>query len=76
MSTLPKTAPYLTLITGRNPYKKTHLSLGQAKKAVLIRLRRDKLDSHCMVYQWNDKVGWCRFWNLPVDTSREDLPWT
>ena len=35
----PTDAPYMTIIPGRNPKNKPHLTLGDAKKAVLFRLQ-------------------------------------
>lgn len=72
---LPATAPFLTVIPDRNPKNKPHLSLGEAKKAVLFRLKGDELDVPCMVYQWNESKGWVRLWKIDAGTQRGDLPW-
>lgn len=72
--TLPITAPFLTVIPDRNPKNKPHMTIGEAKKAVLFRLRGDELDVRCMVYKW-EPTGWERLWNIPAGTQRDDLPW-
>jgi len=74
MSALPVTAPFMTIIPGRNPKNKAHMTLGEAKKAVLFRLRSNELDVPCMVYKWQH-VGWERVWKIDAGTLREDLPW-
>lgn len=70
-----KTAPYLTVIPDRNPKNKPHLSLGEAKKAVLFRLRGERLAVTCSVYQWNDEMAWVPLWKIDAGTLREDMPW-
>jgi hypothetical protein len=74
MST-PTDAPYMTIIPGRNPKNKPHLTLGDAKKAVLFRLQSNELDVPCMAYQWIDAKGWELLWKIDAGTLREDLPW-
>jgi len=74
MST-PTDAPYMTIIPGRNPKNKPHLTLGDAKKAVLFRLQSNELDVPCMAYQWIDGKGWERLWKIDAGTLREDMPW-
>jgi hypothetical protein len=73
--TIPQNAPYLTIIPDRNPKNKPHLSLGEAKKAVLFRLDGDELTVPCMVYQWVDSKGWERLWKIDGGTMREAMPW-
>lgn len=75
MNVIPKTAPYMSIIPMRQPRRKPHLTLGQAKKAVLAQIRGEELAGPCMVYQWIDNQGWERLWSLPAATKREDLPW-
>lgn len=74
MTTIPVTAPFMTIIPDRNPKNKTHLTLGQAKKAVLVRMSGDELDVPCMVYKW-EPTGWERVWKIDAGTKRDDLPW-
>lgn len=68
-------APYMTDIPDRRPQRKPHLTLGEAKKAVLFRLQSEELGVPCMVYQWDDKKGWERLWKIDAGTKRGDLPW-
>jgi hypothetical protein len=71
----PIISPYLTLIPDRAPKQKAHMSLGQAKKAVLYRLHREALSIECLVYQWDSAKGWVKMWDIPRGTRREDMPW-
>jgi hypothetical protein len=70
----PTVYPYLTWVPGRNPYQKTHDSLGQAKKAILFRLTVNGLAENCRVYKWQDNK-WKLLWDIPEGTQREDMPW-
>ena len=73
---VPKTAPYMTVIQDRAPRNKPHLTFGEAKKAVLYRLNgRDELSVMCSVFKWTDGVGWERMWRIDAGTPREALPW-
>lgn len=69
------TAPYLTYVLDRNPPKKPHLTLGEARKAILFRVQNGVLTVPCMVYKWSDTKGWDRMWKLEAGTRKEDLPW-
>lgn len=76
MTALPSNAPYLTIIPDRHPRLKPHLTLGEAKKAVLYRLgHSETLRVPCMVYQWVDSKGWVRMWSIEQGTHREHMPW-
>lgn len=70
----PKVLPYLTWIAGRSPHQKAHAGRGQAQKAVLFRLHRDKLSEQVRVYEWKSN-GWQLLWDIPEGTRREDMPW-
>lgn len=71
---LPATAPYMSIIPGRFPKNKAHLTLGDAKKAVLHKLQSNELDVPCMVYKW-EPTGWERLWKIDAGTLRAELPW-
>jgi hypothetical protein len=69
--------PYLTIIPDRVPRQKAHTNLGQAKKAVLFRLRDDGdegLSTPIKVYKWTDS-GWELMWDIAEGTPREAMPW-
>jgi hypothetical protein len=72
---LPTTAPYLTVIRGRTPQNKPHLSLGEAKKAVVFRLWGEVLEVPCLVYRWVDNKGWELIWKVEAGTHRKAMPW-
>ena len=70
----PKLAPYLTWIGNRTPHQKPHYGRGQAQKAVLFRMRGDKLSEQVRVYEWKAN-GWELLWDIPEGTPRSELPW-
>lgn len=66
--------PYLSIIPDRQPRRKLHEDIGQAKKAVLYRLNREKLSVPCRVFEWKGN-SWVELWNIEAGTAREDMPW-
>jgi len=74
VSETPEIHPYLTLIPDRAPRQKSHMSLGQAKKAVLYRLSHDVLTVPARVYRWTHD-GWELMWDIKEGTHREEMPW-
>jgi hypothetical protein len=72
----PEIMPYLTVIPDRSPRQKAHVSIQQARKAILFRLggKDETLTVPCRVYKWTDK-GWEELWNIPEGTTRKAMPW-
>jgi hypothetical protein len=68
-------APFLTSIPDREPRRKAHEHLRDARKAVTVRIHRGVLDVPVHVYQWSDAEGWVLLWKLLAGTPEEDLPW-
>lgn len=66
--------PYLTIIPDRVPRQKAHMTLGQAKKAVLFRLQDEALSTPVKAYKWTDS-GWELMWDITEGTRREAMPW-
>jgi len=71
---MPDIMPFATIVPDRIPRQKSHANLGQAKKAVLFRLRNESLATPVKVYKWTDS-GWELMWDIPEGTPREGMPW-
>ena len=67
--------PWLTHIPDREPRRKAHEFLRDAKKAVHGKVVRGVLDQPVHVYRWSDATGWELVWKLLAGTPVEDLPW-
>jgi hypothetical protein len=72
-------APFLTVVTSREPRRKAHESISDVKRAVAVRLRKDHytkarvLEEAVLVYQWRE--SWDLVWRIPAGTYEDDLPW-
>ncbi|MGN6653822.1 MAG: hypothetical protein ACTHJ9_00605 [Rhodanobacter sp.] len=72
-------APYLSVISSREPRRKAHETVADVKRAVAVRLRKDHytktrvLEEAVLVYQWRE--GWDLVWRIPAGTYEDELPW-
>lgn len=75
--TLPKTAPYMTVVPLRRPERKAHLTRGHANSALssaTYGYHRLRTTQPIELYQWHDGA-WTLIWSAQPGDEITGTPW-